>query len=351
MSRLLIWSPNYAPELIGIPPLVTSAAEWLVGRGHEVDVVTAVPNYPERVVRTEYRGRLYWSSVEQGVLVHRSWLRVRPNERFVDKALYELSFAAMSAPRVVRRLGEADVLVCVVPSLAAAALAALLPVRRRVVWVQDLVSSAAATVGDVPDRALQASRMLERLATRRADRIVVCSPGFAEHLTSSGIPAQRISMVHNWVDTDEITAVQPSANGHGGRFLYAGNLGYTQGFETLVEAARLARVDLEVVGSGNAARNIRHTQGDGFTMRGPVPRNEYPALLASADAHVIVQRRLAAGANLPSKIGSYLASGRPIIAAIDAIHSRCWFAPGKWRGGARPARRPSYPCRRHGSAS
>ena len=51
MSRHLIWSPNYAPELIGIPPLVTDAAEWLVGRGHEVDVITAFPNYPERRIR------------------------------------------------------------------------------------------------------------------------------------------------------------------------------------------------------------------------------------------------------------------------------------------------------------
>ena len=99
MSRLVIWSPNYAPELIGIPPLVTSAAEWLAGRGHTVDVVTAVPNYPERVVRAAYRGAVYRSSVEHGVSVHRSWLRVRPNERFVDKALYEASFALVSEGR------------------------------------------------------------------------------------------------------------------------------------------------------------------------------------------------------------------------------------------------------------
>ena len=44
MSRILIWSPNYAPELIGIPPLVTSAAEWLAARGHKIDVVTALSN-------------------------------------------------------------------------------------------------------------------------------------------------------------------------------------------------------------------------------------------------------------------------------------------------------------------
>ena len=317
MSRILIWSPNYAPELIGIPPLVTSAAEWLAGRGHAVDVVTAMPNYPERVIHDEYRGAVYRSSVEHGVRVHRSWLRVRPNERFVDKALYEASFALVSAPRIVRRLRGADVLVCLVPSLAAAAIAALLPSRRVVLWVQDLVSSAAATVDDAPGRALSAARRLERMAARRAERVVVCSPGFADHLVGLGVPRDRITTVYNWVDTREITAPEPHTNGRPGRFLYAGNLGYTQGFETLFAATRLAGVVLEVVGEGNAGESVRAGAGGGVTVRGPVARADYPQLLASADAHVVVQRRLAAGANLPSKIASYLASGRPIVASLD----------------------------------
>ena len=53
------------------------------------------------------------------------------------------------------------------------------------------------------------------------------------------------------------------------------------------------------------------------TVRAPVPRAEFPALLASADAHLVLQRRVSAGANLPSKIASYLASGKPVVAALD----------------------------------
>ena len=59
MSRILLWSPNYAPEPTGIPPLVTDAAEWLAERGHRVEVVTAVPNYPERSIHPEYRRSLF----------------------------------------------------------------------------------------------------------------------------------------------------------------------------------------------------------------------------------------------------------------------------------------------------
>ncbi len=124
MSRILIWSPNYAPELTGIPPLVTDAAEYLADRGHEVEIVTAFPNYPERTIHEGYRGSIWRSERRGKVDVHRSWLRVKPGERFADKILYEASFTALSLPRVIRRARRADVLVCVVPSLLAAAASA-----------------------------------------------------------------------------------------------------------------------------------------------------------------------------------------------------------------------------------
>lgn len=316
MSRILIWSPNYAPELIGIPPLVTDAAEGLVARGHEVDVVTAVPNYPDRRIRSEYRGTIWRSATEKGVHVHRSWLHVRPAEGFLDKALYEASFATLSFPRVLARFRHADVVVCVIPSLVAAALAATVVRRGRLVlWVQDLVAQAARAVSDAPGAALSAAHRLERYAAARADRIVVCSPGFEQYFVRQGVDPARVQTILNWVDTSTIGVTEPPRNGRPTRFLYSGNLGYTQGFETLAEAAGQAGegIEIELVGAGNAARQVKAL---GLQTRPPVPLKDFPALLSSADVHVVIQRGLAAGANLPSKIAPYLASGRPIVAAL-----------------------------------
>ena len=157
VSRILVWSPNYAPELIGIPPLVTDACNWLAARRHQVDVVTALPNYPERRIHPGYRGKIWLSERRGDVGLHRSWLRARPRERFVDKALYELSFAALSTPAAIRRIARADVVLCVVPCLSAAAGSTVL-VRaarasgrrvRLVLWVQDLVLRAASSLDDL----------------------------------------------------------------------------------------------------------------------------------------------------------------------------------------------------------
>jgi colanic acid biosynthesis glycosyl transferase WcaI len=332
VARILIWSPNYAPELTGIPPLVTDAAEWLAARGHRVDVVTAVPNYPGRLIHSDYR-HVLWRSERRGeVLVHRSWLRVRPEESLLDKALYEFTFATMSLPQALRRLSGRDALVCVVPSLGAAVYASLIARSLRVVhrgprfvlWVQDLVFSAASSLDDVGThvrRMLRAARLLEKGAAQAAERVVVCSPGFRVYFADLGIDQRRLLTIPNWVDVDEIPASPPPPNGRT-RFLYAGNLGYTQGFETLIEAARLAgpEVEVEIVGDGNAAAHVRNLAAEvkNVTVRRPVSRSQFPGLLASAHVDLLVQRRVSAGANFPSKIASYLASGRPIIASIAA---------------------------------
>jgi colanic acid biosynthesis glycosyl transferase WcaI len=322
--RILIWSPNYAPEPTGIPPLVTDAAEWLAERGHLVDVVTAVPNYPERRIHPDYRGVLSRSERCNGVHVHRSWLRARPERTFADKALYELTISTFAVPNAVRVALRADVIVCVVPTLLAARYAAVLSRRLGkplVLWVQDLVLSAAQSVGGgrAARRALAMAHWLERSAALAADRIVVCSEGFVDYLARHGIPGEKFTTIHNWADLDTITP-RANGNGHAPRFLYAGNLGYTQGFETLIAAARMSPgLDVEIVGAGNAADDVRVLASSvpNVTVRAPVDRSSYSDLLGSADAHIVLQRRISAGANLPSKIATSLASGRPIIGSLD----------------------------------
>lgn len=57
--HILIYSYNYHPEPIGIAPLMTELAEGLVNRGHEVRVITGMPNYPERKIYDAYQGQWY----------------------------------------------------------------------------------------------------------------------------------------------------------------------------------------------------------------------------------------------------------------------------------------------------
>jgi colanic acid biosynthesis glycosyl transferase WcaI len=75
---------------------------------------------------------------------------------------------------------------------------------------------------------------------------------------------------------------------------------------------------VEIVGAGNAAEDVRRRAAStaNVRVRPPVPNAEYPSLLASASVQVVLQRGVSSNANFPSKIASYLASGRPVLAAI-----------------------------------
>jgi colanic acid biosynthesis glycosyl transferase WcaI len=193
--------------------------------------------------------------------------------------------------------------------------------------VQDLVLSAAASVGlgAGASRVLSVAGRLERAAVRAADSVVVCSPGFRDYLIAGGGDPQRIETIYNWADVERIAPRPPNGNGGPVRFLYAGNLGYTQGFETLVDAARIGAdgLSVDIVGAGNAADIVQRLSADvpNITIRGPVDRRDYADLLASADVQLVMQRRISAGANLPSKIATSMASGRPLLASIDPATS------------------------------
>jgi colanic acid biosynthesis glycosyl transferase WcaI len=330
--RIVFWSPNYAPEWSGIPPLITDACDALAAHGHEVAVVCALPNYPERRIYDGYRGRVWVRESRGDVCLTRTWLRVKPAESAADKVLYELSFAATSTPPAVWLSTAADVIVCVVPTVGTAMLASLMralarPTRRGpkvAIWFQDLVGRAALSVGGsgvIRSISSSVASRAEIVAARLADRVIVCSPGFKEILSRSGIPEEKISVVLNWVNTDEIAAVPEPPVNRRLEVLYAGNFGYTQGFSTLAKAiSRVEDIRVRLVGAGNALGEVQRlvSESDGrMILSKPVPRGQLSELLANHHAHLVLQRAIASGANLPSKIATYLASGRPIVASMD----------------------------------
>lgn len=330
--RIVFWSPNYAPEWSGIPPLITDACDALAAHGHDVSVVCALPNYPERRIYDGYRRRIWVREWRGDVCLTRTWLRVKPAESAADKALYELSFVATSTPPALWLSTSADVVICVVPTVGTAVVASLMRALTRpsrhgpkvAIWFQDIVGRAALSVGGsgvIRSIASSVASWTEIVAARLSDRVIVCSPGFEEILSRAGIPKEKISVVLNWVNTNEITAVpEPPANGMI-EVLYAGNFGYTQGFSTLAKAmSRVDGIRVRLVGAGNALGEVQKlvSESDGrMVLSKPVPRGQLSELLANHHAHLVLQRSIASGANLPSKIATYLASGRPVVASMD----------------------------------
>jgi colanic acid biosynthesis glycosyl transferase WcaI len=123
--RILIYSYNYHPEPIGIAPLMTELAEGLVQQGHEVRVVTAMPNYPQRRIYDEYKGKLYMTEKKKGVAVQRNYVWIRPHPGLLDRIMLGWQLCPHQLSHALKGL-RPDVILLTVPPLPVAVPAAML---------------------------------------------------------------------------------------------------------------------------------------------------------------------------------------------------------------------------------
>jgi len=335
--HILIYSYNYHPEPIGIAPLMTELAEGLVARGHEVRVVTGMPNYPEREIYPEYRGKWYVTEQRNGVTIQRSYLRIKSKPNLIDRLLLEVSFVFSSLPQAFRGK-RPDVIILTIPPLMISLSAALLgwlygcPI---VLNVQDILPDAAIRIGLLKNKwMIRGMSILEQFAYKTAKNISVITGAFSDNLVDKGVPIEKITCISNWVDVNFISPIpkaeNPWVSTHSltGKFvvLYSGNIALTQGLETVIEAAALLRHVLQItfVIAGEAIALARLQEyclscgADNVLLLPLQPRELLPQMLAAANVGLIIQKSNVISFNMPSKIPLLLASGSPIIGSVPA---------------------------------
>jgi len=330
-SHVLIVGINYAPELTGIAPYTTQIAEHLAVDAASVTVVAGPPSYPAWRVPLDERG---WHRVEHrnGVEVHRLWHYVPSRQGGVRRALYELTFGAHVGAFTDRLPTPPGLIIAVVPSLAGAAAAARVAARYHVplvVHMQDLMGRAAAQSGMVGGGALAGlTSTLEAWTLRRAARVAIVSEAFRPTLESYGVAAERIVFLPNWRHIGETHRDRNTVRRELGWApgvtvaLYTGNMGWKQDLGNVVEAARLSadRHDLlwVLVGDGSQ-RMVLEAQATGLPnlrFMPPCSTEDYPDVLAAADVLLLNERASVGEMSLPSKLTSYAAAGRPVVAAV-----------------------------------
>jgi colanic acid biosynthesis glycosyl transferase WcaI len=349
--RVLIYSYNYYPEPIGIAPLMTELAEGLVKRGHEVRVITAMPNYPQRQIYEAYRGKLYTTEERNGVTIQRSYVWIKPKPNLVDRILLDSSFVLTSFFQALRGW-RPDLILLTVPPLPVSVPAALLGWLHNcpiVLNVQDILPEAAVHVGLIKNKIMiRVLESLERFAYRTAHTVSVIADGFVDNLERKGVPSSKITCIPNWVDVNFIKPLSKEDNAFRkahkleGKFVvqYSGNIALTQGLETVVKAAAHLRdvpeIAFVIVGESKAIAQLKEQckacGAENVVLLPFQPREKLPEMLAAADVGLIVQKQNVVSFNMPSKTQVLLASGRPVIASVPSTGSAA-KAIEKSRGG------------------
>ena len=201
--HILFITDNFPPE-VNAPASRTfeHCREW-VRQGHQVTVITCVPNFPRGVVYEGYKNRLFQAEEMEGIRVIRVWSYITANEGFVKRILDYVSFM-VSAVILSPVVKAPDLLISTSPQFFSACAAYLISRMKRKPFVfelRDIWPESIKAVGAMKDSFV--IRMLERIEIflyTKAVRIVSVTRSFKRNLVERGIVADKIHVVTNGVD-------------------------------------------------------------------------------------------------------------------------------------------------------
>lgn len=202
--KILFLTDNFYPE-VNAPASRTyeHAREW-VKTGHEVTVITCVPNFPKGKVFDGYKNKLWQKEVIDGIEVIRVWSYIAANKGFVRRTLDFISFSVTSF--LAGLFVKADVIVATSPQFFTALSGRTLSFWKRVPWimeVRDLWPESIKTVGAMKDNLfIRYFEWEEMRCYRSAKTIVVVTDSFKRTLTARGIDEAKIKVVKNGVDKE-----------------------------------------------------------------------------------------------------------------------------------------------------
>ncbi|MCK4513517.1 glycosyltransferase family 4 protein, partial [bacterium] len=248
--KVLFFTQYYPPETGAAPLRAYHFARGLARRGHDVVVVTGMPNHPSGVKHPAYRRRVSAREEHDGIHVRRCFLCASPKKTFTKRILNQFSFMITSffGSLTVRR---PDIVLITSPPLflgVAAWFIALLKGVPFVLDVRDYWPHAAVALGQLSNRRIiKWAEWLEMFLYRRASMILAVTPGMVRMMKERGIPERRIALITNGADTD---AFVPMESGGGSdsddgcmTVLYSGTHGLVHGMDVIVEAADILRDD------------------------------------------------------------------------------------------------------------
>jgi glycosyltransferase involved in cell wall biosynthesis len=338
--RILILTQWYPPEPA---MLLQELAQSLQGRGHQVTVLTGFPNYPSGQLYPGYKVRLRQREMLAGVPVVRVPLYPEHSRSGLRRALNYVSFALSATLLGLWSTPRPDVMFVYHPPLTVGLPAYVLSRlwRRPFVYqIQDMWPETLAATGMFNNqRLLDWIGRMAGWVYRKAQAILVISPGFRENLLDKGVPAEKIHVVSNWVDPSTYYQAEPDPQlaqelGLAGRFnvMFAGNMGEAQGLEAVIEAARLLQADWQerpvegspqfvLVGDGIALSRLQELAAqhglNNVRFLGRFPAQEMPRLYALADALLVhLKDAPLFRITIPHKTLAYLGAGRPVLAAV-----------------------------------
>ncbi|MDW0114015.1 glycosyltransferase family 4 protein [Sporosarcina saromensis] len=329
--KILVVCQYYYPE----PFRITDICEMLVKRGHEVTVVTGLPNYPEGKVLEEYRNENKKNEIKNGVKVIRTYEIGRGNSK-LRLFLNYLSFTLSASLKTFNLRDKYDVVFVNQLSPVMMAIPAIIYKKKYkkklLLYCLDLWPESL-TVGGIKKGSLIFNLFLiiSKRIYKSADKIVVTSSMFKKYFKDTfDFQTDSIGHIPQYAEDlfllNKDGRVIESNKSDIYNFVFAGNIGEFQSVETIVQAANELKnhknIRFHIVGDGSNLDRCKELASkymlDNLVYYGRRPLEDMPSFYEMADAMLITLiNNKNVSYTLPGKVQSYMAAGKPIIGAID----------------------------------
>ncbi|MBV6397278.1 MAG: hypothetical protein HFACDABA_02888 [Anaerolineales bacterium] len=317
-------------------------ARLLASRGHRVTVIASPVSYitgeraPLAPTGHSPHLRSKWGEMEGGVRVIRASVYAAHHKSFFHRVLAFFSFMVSSFFTGLA-VKNVDVVWGTSPPIFQGVTAWMLARLKGAAFlfeVRDLWPKFAIAVGVLTSPILiRMSEWLERFLYRRADGVMVNSPGYLDHVRARG--ARGATLIPNGADPQMF---DPNDDGKEFRrahelknkfvALYAGAHGMSNDLDVVLESARLLadekKIQFVLLGDGKEKPALiaraKEMNLINVTFVDSIPKSEMTSALAAADVCIAILKPLEEyKTTYPNKVFDYMAAGRPVALAIDGV--------------------------------
>lgn len=321
--KILIVSQFVYPEVGGGPTRITNLSVGLKNKGHDVSVLTCLPNYPQGRIYDEYRGHISMKDEYEGVSLYRYWTYATVSRSPFKRALSMTSFAIMIWLFAFKRrtIKQFDRIIIQSPTLFVATSAMWmfkgLYNKKCILNVSDLWPSSAVDLGAMKEngRAWKVMHWCERYLYRKADGVMGQSNEILAHI--SEFPSSSKKFLYRHLQPYKVTIEYKERNPKL-KIVYAGVLNAGQDMLALIKGIdfHTLGVDFHLYGGGTQQAEIEqyiqnNPKCDVF-YHGYVSKERIVEELPKYDASIIPLAVRIRGA-VPSKIYDILPSGMPVL--------------------------------------
>ena len=337
MKKILIVSQHFWPERFIINDIAIKLSE----QGYQVSVLTAKPNYPKGNFFSGYS--FFSKNFERwkGINIYRSFIIPRGVANRTKLFFNYISFAFFGSLRVFFLRESFDIVFVYQTSPITLAIPAIFAKykfnARLILWVQDLWPDSVSAAGNINSKfVLNFLEYLTRLIYKYTDLILVQSTGFIDFILKQNVSKNKIKVLPNTTESHFLTQIHRNNYEklipRGTILMFAGNIGEAQSFETLVNAAKLIKNQRKnlywiILGDGRKKREIeflvkKYKMTKNFIFLGSFSSDQMPLFYYYADALIFsLKSKQIYSLTIPSKVQSYMASSKPIIASVNGIAS------------------------------